>query len=1003
MTDIKTITELFIPKYANFQECEIILRDHYNIPDNNEIGFFRINLDSSNDDRETVLYRAYWNKNNLDLSLCIIPTTIVTTLPETTIITTLPETTIITTMIQTTIATTLPASTIITSMPLTTIITSTPLTTIVTTLPESTTITTMPQTTIISTFAESKIITTIPEATQITSIPETTIITLIITMPLTTVITTMPLTKVFSTMLETTIITTTQESTVITTIPYTKTITTIPKIKTTEFSVETALLEIKTTQPLIETTLPMIKTTTPLITEYIGHCLDKDKYIFYDKTKDIYFHICPSYSINEINENINEIIDKIDVNKNYKIQGQDYIAQVSPIDYLNPKLKTEIFAPLTYVNFTECEIILRAHNNIYSPRKLTLIEIQTNNTIDDILVNEIDYKVYNDEKKILNLSLCREQQIKIYGTVKENLTEKLDLINVFKAKGIDILNLSDPFFNDECIPYSDGDSDLTLNNRIEEIYKNFTFCEKNCEIDKINFDNKIIECNCTIKSNFTVEDLNFDLVQKKLVKKNSNFKILKCYDNIASLKDNLFNLGFWIFLALFILNIMLLICLCCIGLKPMEAYMNKEIADYGYIGKIDRGHAFCHNYIKKLDKLILRINEMKKNFHKNNSNSNSNSNEIESNAPPKHKTHIINTTKSESTTNLKNLKKGMQSKTSKIKSDKDISKKIEKVKNKMAKTKKLEIIKYSKIPLNITSKDSIIDKKIKTKKINNPKAENGNLDKTNEGKNKNEFDLNIININLNDIKNRVFIPNESKHILNIYDFNEALLYEKRLIFQIYYIFLISKQIIMHTIFYRSPIEPLPLRISLLLSIFQFDLALNAIFYTDNKVSERHRSAKNIIVFALTNNITVIILSIVIGYIFLVFFSNLNNVVNEIRQVFRKEEKKIKDDKKYVVDLVRRKNIILEIKNILKKFKIKVVIFYVIQFILLIFYWYYSTMFCLVYNKSQISWIFDVFVTILVRIIFDLVTNLVFTLLYKLSIISKINCLYRILIFLYCFS
>ena len=878
-------------------------------------------------------------------------------------------------MIQTTITTTLSASTIITTMPQTTIVTSTPLTTIITTLPGSTTITTMPQTTII--------------------MPLTTVIT---TIPLTTVITTMPLTTVISTMPETTIIiTTTQDSTVITTFPYTTTITTIPEIKTTEFSVETTLLHIKTTIPLIETALPVIKTTMPLITEYIGHCLDKDKYIIYDKKKDIYFHICPSFSMKEINDNINEIIDKIDINKNYKIQGQDYIAQVSPIDYLNPDLTTEIFAPLTYVNFTECEIILRAQNKIYSPRKLTFIEIQTNNTVDDILVNEIDYKVYDDEKNILNLSLCRDQQIKIYGTVKEDLTEKLELINVFKAKGIDILNLSDPFFNDECIPYSDGDSDLTLNNRIEEIYKNFTFCEKNCEIDKINFDNKIIECNCTIKSNFTIEDLNFDLVQKKSVKKNSNFKILKCYDNIASLKDNLFNLGFWIFLALFILNIMLLICLCCIGLKPMEAYMNKEIADYGYIGKIDRGHAFCHNYIKKLDKLILRLNEMKKNFHKNNSNSSSN--EIESNAPPKHKTHIIKITKRESTKNLNST----QSKTSKIKNDKDISKKIERVKNKMAKTKKLETIKYSKIPLNISSKDSMIDKTIKTKRITNPKAENEKIDKTNEGNIKNEFDLNIININLNDIKNRVFIPNESKHILNIYDFNEALIYEKRFICQIYYIFLISKQIIMHTIFYRSPIEPLPLRISLLLSIFQLDLALNAIFYTDNKVGERHRSAKNIIVFALTNNITVIILSIVIGYIFLVFFSNLNNVVNDIRQVFREEEKKIKEDKKYVVDLVRRKTIILEIKKILKKFKIKVAVFYVIQFILLIFFWYYSTMFCFVYNKSQISWIFDVFITILVRVIFDLIINLLFSLIYKLSIISKINCLYKIIVFLYCFS
>ena len=105
---------------------------------------------------------------------------------------------------------------------------------------------------------------------------------------------------------------------------------------------------------------------------------------------------------------------------------------------------------------------------------------------------------------------------------------------------------------------------------------------------------------------------------------------------------------------------MLLICLCCTGLKPMEAYLNKEIADFGYIGKLDRGHAFCHNYIKKLDKLILRLNEMKKNFHKNNTNSNSN--EIENNPPPKHKTHLIKTKRTESAKYLQNEIESTQSK-----------------------------------------------------------------------------------------------------------------------------------------------------------------------------------------------------------------------------------------------------------------------------------------------------------------------------------------------------
>ena len=35
----KTIGDLFYPKYENYTECEIILREFYNIPSNKEISF----------------------------------------------------------------------------------------------------------------------------------------------------------------------------------------------------------------------------------------------------------------------------------------------------------------------------------------------------------------------------------------------------------------------------------------------------------------------------------------------------------------------------------------------------------------------------------------------------------------------------------------------------------------------------------------------------------------------------------------------------------------------------------------------------------------------------------------------------------------------------------------------------------------------------------------------------------------------------------------------------
>ena len=69
------------------------------------------------------------------------------------------------------------------------------------------------------------------------------------------------------------------------------------------------------------------------------------------------------------------------------------------------------------------------------------------------------------------------------------------MIKSFKDQDIDILNLNDQFFNDVCIPYSNSGNDMKLNERIKELYKNYTFCEKNCQLNNINYENKPVTCN----------------------------------------------------------------------------------------------------------------------------------------------------------------------------------------------------------------------------------------------------------------------------------------------------------------------------------------------------------------------------------------------------------------------------------------------------------------------------------------------------------------------------
>ena len=690
-------------------------------------------------------------------------------------------------------------------------------------------------------------------------------------------------------------------------------------------------------------------------------CLDGENYISHDEKNGVYSHLCQNFTKNKILDNLNEVVNKIEENKTYKIIGKDFIAHVLPIDYLdenNTNNNNDIFSNSSHTNFTECEKTLRDHYNITSPRKITFIQVELSNTNDDVLVNQIEYKAYDDTQRELNLSLCNNTNLTVYYILKNEKQEEVDLISYFKKNGVDILDLNDKFFNDVCMPYSNSENDLTLNDRIRDIYKNYSFCEKNCRLVEINFDEYKATCDCTIKEDMNVDDFNFDISEALTQKKNNNFQIIKCYSGFTSIKDNLANIGFWIFLGLMLLNILLLILYIC-GLKTIKNYISKEMANHGYIG--NASHAFCHNYVKQLDNLIQRLNRMKNDF-------------IKKKEPPKRRTR-------------KKFKKSAErrglinAKNSQINNSKEImGKRIEILKAKMDKTKRVN--KFQ------STKDVILKG---SKNENNIQIENNN------------FQLNLININVNEVKKNTYIPNVSGQILNIYNFKEAIQHDKRSLFTIYYIFLIAKQVIMHAFFYRSPIEPLSIRLSLLKFMLGCDLALNAIFYTDDKVSERYKSAKSAISFAFTNNLSVILLSILIGYSMFIFLGNLNNSTNQIRNLFREEEEKIKNNKKYVVSLPRKKEIICEVKRIMRNYKIKVIIFYIIEFVCMIFFWYYVTIFCNIYKKTQLSWLLDCLLTIIIRIVIDFLLNLILALLYILSIGLKSNCLYRVMIFFYCFS
>ncbi len=90
-------------------------------------------------------------------------------------------------------------------------------------------------------------------------------------------------------------------------------------------------------------------------------------------------------------------------------------------------------------------------------------------------------------------------------------------------------------------------------------------------------------------------------------------------------------------------------------------------------------------------------------------------------------------------------------------------------------------------------------------------------------------------------------------------------------------------------------------------------------------------------------------------------------------------------------------------NILDKLKIKIAFLFLIETILILFFWYFVTAFCHVYSSTQTSWLLDSFLSILSRLIIEFIFSFLYGKLYQISVASNFKTLYKIVMFFYDFN
>ena len=120
--------------------------------------------------------------------------------------------------------------------------------------------------------------------------------------------------------------------------------------------------------------------------------------------------------------------------------------------------------------------------------------------------------------------------------------------------------------------------------------------------------------------------------------------------------------------------------------------------------------------------------------------------------------------------------------------------------------------------------------------------------------------------------------------------------------------------------------------------------------------------------------------------------------DSIEDEFKEEEKKMREDPNYQVTNERKEEILATVNKCLKKLKIKMIIFVVIDMIILLFFYYFTTSFCSVYQNTQSSWISDAVVSIIISFPIEIAIALVITIAYIIAVKYRLKVLYKITMF-----
>ena len=193
--------------------------------------------------------------------------------------------------------------------------------------------------------------------------------------------------------------------------------------------------------------------------------------------------------------------------------------------------------------------------------------------------------------------------------------------------------------------------------------------------------------------------------------------------------------------------------------------------------------------------------------------------------------------------------------------------------------------------------------------------------------------------------------------LNTLEYEPAIVLDKRNYFQYYWSLLKKKHLILFTFYPNKDYNLVTIKICLFLLSFSLYFTINGFFFTDDTM---HKIYEDNGAFNIIYRIPQIIYSSLVSASINIILKQLSLSENNILSI--KKEKSLK-------------KMMEKSKKIRRRLTIKFILFFILNYLLLIFFWYFISCFCAVYSNTQMILIKYKLVSFALSMIYPIGINL----------------------------